>query len=641
MSEKRITTENLHVRLAPNTDSAILALMPKGTEIEVEAVTNGWASFGLFNNGIRLATGYASAAYLADPDAPVVHPAVSFTAQPSQITPRQSTTLSWSVEGVDAVKLDGVDEEGVMSRTRTPAETTTYTLSVTYKDGKTEDFKVTVTVITVDMDWVASFYANENLEGEAIATKTYPGPNLSMDVGTGSPAEGVPVDSYSARFSRWHSFEAGTYRFTVTADDGVRLCIDGDVVLDKWQPQVATYSVTCKLSAGLHWVTLEYFEHGGSSKLIFSFTKVNSTRYPRIVGVHSLHDGLDNYLSRLGTKRGRVTCMSADVLRDAIRAGHDGAQRTWNVDTDLSPAQIVALQQYLPDDVKPLVLLILNNEGDWGFGRRAGESIHDWFQRIAKKWIETATLAYQVGYRRFTFGNAPMGCYDWTDEETRTEFGNAFRGLYNNQTLDGTPGGTPCEWWYDGHCYVPDPTWLYESRTVPQVNALSMVTQGQPAMVWGEPAIIRRYTSEKGFQMTWMTPAEGINVYGALPSSGRIIYPWDWFLTRSNFLFWEEMGILFDPNVQRVIGTEGFMDKMGQGGASAQGITPKQAEVYVERTLEILDMPLIVNSKAYENPHRGYMIYTNARNDPQWSGGYGIDYILKSSDADPSKWVMD
>ena len=36
------------------------------------------------------------------------------------------------------------------------------------------------------------------------------------------------------------SFAAGTYAFTVTADDGVRLFVDGMLVIDRWVDQGAT-----------------------------------------------------------------------------------------------------------------------------------------------------------------------------------------------------------------------------------------------------------------------------------------------------------------------------------------------------------------------------------------------------------------
>ena len=55
--------------------------------------------------------------------------------------------------------------------------------------------------------------------------------------------------------------EDATNKFTVTADDGVRLYVDGQKVLDKWIPQSrTTFTVNRQLTAGSHQIVLEYFE---------------------------------------------------------------------------------------------------------------------------------------------------------------------------------------------------------------------------------------------------------------------------------------------------------------------------------------------------------------------------------------------
>jgi len=56
--------------------------------------------------------------------------------------------------------------------------------------------------------------------------------------------------------------DAGTYRFTVYADDGVRLWVDDRLLIDQWQhPQVATYSAEVSLAQGYHRVRLVTGDH--------------------------------------------------------------------------------------------------------------------------------------------------------------------------------------------------------------------------------------------------------------------------------------------------------------------------------------------------------------------------------------------
>ncbi len=62
-------------------------------------------------------------------------------------------------------------------------------------------------------------------------------------------------------------FGEGTYRFNVRTDDGARLWIDGQLVLDEWYDMPATtFSVDRFLSAGAHSFQVEYFEGQGDAQ---------------------------------------------------------------------------------------------------------------------------------------------------------------------------------------------------------------------------------------------------------------------------------------------------------------------------------------------------------------------------------------
>ena len=74
----------------------------------------------------------------------------------------------------------------------------------------------------------------------------------------------VPVDS-------------GTYRFTVRSDDGARLWVNGQQVINQWQEQGST-TVTgdISLNSGSVPVTLEYFDQGGTGAISLSWSKISS-----------------------------------------------------------------------------------------------------------------------------------------------------------------------------------------------------------------------------------------------------------------------------------------------------------------------------------------------------------------------------
>jgi len=94
---------------------------------------------------------------------------------------------------------------------------------------------------------------------------------VNFDWGNGSPGSGVPSDLFAVRWTgSLTAPTSGTYTIYVTADDGVPLWIDGNLVIDEWKVQPPTeYSWTGQLSAGKHSIKIEYYEnmYGAVTKL--------------------------------------------------------------------------------------------------------------------------------------------------------------------------------------------------------------------------------------------------------------------------------------------------------------------------------------------------------------------------------------
>jgi hypothetical protein len=83
-----------------------------------------------------------------------------------------------------------------------------------------------------------------------------------------SPDPKVRSDHFSARWrGRW-TFEEGTYHFHAYVDDGVRVWVDGQLLIDQWHDQAATqYDESLFLSAGVHEVEVAYYENVGQATL--------------------------------------------------------------------------------------------------------------------------------------------------------------------------------------------------------------------------------------------------------------------------------------------------------------------------------------------------------------------------------------
>ena len=99
--------------------------------------------------------------------------------------------------------------------------------------------------------WKGEYYPNPDLLGVPVLVRD--DAVIDFQWGIEAPAPGLPVDGFAVRWSRGVTFETGTYRFFLRADDGIRLWIDGVMVLDEWHDStVTTYAADVDLGAGVH-----------------------------------------------------------------------------------------------------------------------------------------------------------------------------------------------------------------------------------------------------------------------------------------------------------------------------------------------------------------------------------------------------
>ena len=109
--------------------------------------------------------------------------------------------------------------------------------------------------------WDAQYFNNTTLSGTPALEQCES--SINHDWGSGSPAAGISADGFSVRWSGQFSFPGGSTTFNVTADDGIRLFLDGNPLIDQWQDQSATFNATTTVAAGTHTVTVEYYDDTG------------------------------------------------------------------------------------------------------------------------------------------------------------------------------------------------------------------------------------------------------------------------------------------------------------------------------------------------------------------------------------------
>ena len=136
-----------------------------------------------------------------------------------------------------------------------------------------------VRVAVSDPYWIGVYFNNVDLAGAPKLTRTES--NIDFGWGNGSPDSVIHNDFFSVRWTRYLYLEEGVYRFTATSDDGMRIWVDDQQILNEWREQgERTFVVDRALSTGHHQVRIEYFEATGTATARFRWERVSSGQPP-------------------------------------------------------------------------------------------------------------------------------------------------------------------------------------------------------------------------------------------------------------------------------------------------------------------------------------------------------------------------
>jgi hypothetical protein len=90
------------------------------------------------------------------------------------------------------------------------------------------------------------------------------------------PAPGIPLNSFAAVWEGYLYVTASrSYRFLLDADDGARLYIDGEIVIDRWDNKGTGISISDPLDLleGPHRIRLEYYNEGPFGKIRLGWSR--------------------------------------------------------------------------------------------------------------------------------------------------------------------------------------------------------------------------------------------------------------------------------------------------------------------------------------------------------------------------------
>ncbi|HSJ59565.1 MAG TPA: PA14 domain-containing protein [Anaerolineae bacterium] len=130
--------------------------------------------------------------------------------------------------------------------------------------------------VTEYPEWRGSYYPVRDLSGAPRFERNDPA--IDFNWGAGSPRHDIPAENFAVRWTRRLQLsQGGTYRFVVVSDDGARLWIDGQLIIDSWRDGYTTDEATIALAAGGHDVRLEFYEHLGGALIRLTWSQIPAT----------------------------------------------------------------------------------------------------------------------------------------------------------------------------------------------------------------------------------------------------------------------------------------------------------------------------------------------------------------------------
>jgi uncharacterized repeat protein (TIGR03806 family) len=281
--------------------------------------------------------------------------------------------LTWSANQLPA-GLSINASTGLISGTVLTTAATSYGATLTVRDpaGLTASVSFTWNTTAPPLHGLRAEFFDGMVPGAAAPILVRTDATIDFDWGGGSPAPGIPVDYFSARWTG--SLTAPfteTYTIYVPSDNGVRVWLNNQLILDKWSPADISgwHNFTIPLVANQAIpIKVEYAElYGGANISIYWYSNsqpweaINTNRLtPATILPPNSAEATTSLVSRtqrletspnLGSRfTFRRPSSSANLLALIVEESHDLA--TWSI-TD-RPAQVVQLNDGTEEIMVPV-----------------------------------------------------------------------------------------------------------------------------------------------------------------------------------------------------------------------------------------------------------------------------------------------
>ncbi|NJL93225.1 MAG: hypothetical protein HC915_05590 [Anaerolineae bacterium] len=122
----------------------------------------------------------------------------------------------------------------------------------------------------------AEYFNNATLQGTPVQIVT--DDQINFNWGTAAPRPGINADNFSVRWTATPNFaQGGLYRFRAGADDGIRIFVDDQLIIDSFiAGEFRTFTRDVTLAAGPHTIRVEYFELGNLAGVLVEWALVTA-----------------------------------------------------------------------------------------------------------------------------------------------------------------------------------------------------------------------------------------------------------------------------------------------------------------------------------------------------------------------------
>jgi uncharacterized protein YraI len=126
-------------------------------------------------------------------------------------------------------------------------------------------------------NWTGYYWNNNNFSGNPTVTRTDPAINFNW--ASGSPDPAIPNNNFTARWYNTITFPAGTYTFRAGAEDGIRVALGGNLILNQWgnTGKFNVWTSTVTLGAGNYQIIVDFVHYTGNAGVLFDWSGTSST----------------------------------------------------------------------------------------------------------------------------------------------------------------------------------------------------------------------------------------------------------------------------------------------------------------------------------------------------------------------------